>query len=216
MSSARTPIAVVDYGVNNVGSVINGLKRVGLAPYVARSGGEIIAGHAIVLPGVGAFDTGVTNLRERGLFDAIRERVAGGSPILGICLGMQLLARGSEEGKLEGLGLVDGIARRFAFEGDARALKIPHMGWNDTRCTDARLFAGLLGDGTRFYYVHSYHVVCADRADVAATCRYGFEFTAAIGRGSVYGTQFHPEKSHRFGLRVFANFAALIDSAAAA
>jgi glutamine amidotransferase len=206
----RQSIAVLDYGVNNVGSVMNALRRVGAAPYVARSPSELEKATAMVLPGIGAFDTGVTNLRDLGLFDAIKERVAAAVPILGICLGMQLLTRGSEEGKLEGLGLIDATTKRFAFDPSiASELKVPHMGWHDTACSDAGLFDGLLGAGTRFYYVHSYHVVCDDPSDAAATCNYGLEFTSALHRRSVYGTQFHPEKSHRFGLRVFANYVRL-------
>ncbi len=205
----RPPIAVIDYGVNNVGSVMNALRRVGAAPTLARSEADLANAEAMVLPGIGAFDTGVKNLRELGLFDAIKARVAADVPILGICLGMQLLTKGSEEGTLEGLSLIDASTKRFAFEGAARDLKIPHMGWHDTHCKDTALFDGLLGDDTRFYYVHSYHVVCNDPADVAATCDYGLEFASALHRGKVYGTQFHPEKSHRFGLRVFANYVRL-------
>ena len=202
-------IAVVDYGVNNVGSVMNALRRVGASPYVARSESELATARAIVLPGIGAFDSGVKNLRELGLFDVLRARAADRVPMLGICLGMQLLTNGSEEGSLEGLSLVDAYTRKLTFDpakGAERDLKIPHMGWHETRCADDPLFEGLLGDDARFYYVHSYHVVCNDTADTAATCHYGSEFVSAVHRGNVYGVQFHPEKSHRYGLRVFANF----------
>lgn len=208
-NQTKRSVAVIDYGVNNVGSVMNALRRVGAAPYVARSAADLTKATTIVLPGIGAFDTGVKNLRELGLFDAIKERVADDVPILGICLGMQLLTKGSDEGTLEGLGLVDAHTRKFSFDAadsTRRDLKIPHMGWHDTHCRDTGLFDGLITDETRFYYVHSYHVVCNDPADVAATCDYGAPFVSAVHRGRVYGTQFHPEKSHRFGLRVFANY----------
>ena len=205
-------LAVIDYGVNNVGSVMNALRRVGAAAYVARSDADLARARAIVLPGIGAFDTGVKNLRALGLFDAIRARVQGdGVPILGICLGMQLLTKGSEEGSAEGLGLIDAETRKLSLESTtASDLKLPHMGWCETRCTDEALFDGLRAEGTRFYYVHSYRVVCADPRDVAATASYGQEFASAVHRGPIYGTQFHPEKSHRFGLRVFANFTGLL------
>jgi glutamine amidotransferase len=199
MGSPR--LAVVDYGVNNIGSVLNMLRRLGIAADPATRGDDVAKASAIVLPGIGAFDAGVKNLRSAGLFEAIQLRVREGAPILGICLGMQLLTRGSEEGSLEGLSLVPATTKRFA----ARGLKIPHMGWNETTCRDAELFAGQ--HDPRFYYVHSYHVVCDDPADIAATCHYGIDFTAAVRRRHVMGTQFHPEKSHRFGMRVLESFA---------
>lgn len=207
----KGPIGVIDYGVNNVGSVVNALRRAGVLPVVVKDEAGVRAASALVLPGVGAFDTGVKNLRELGMFDAIKDRVANEKvPLMGICLGMQLLSKGSEEGTLEGLGLVPATTRRFAFEGENKKLKVPHMGWNETRCTDADFFQGLLDDETRFYYVHSYHVVCEEPADVAAKCHYGIDFTAAVHRGHVFGTQFHPEKSHRFGVRTLGNYVRII------
>ncbi len=198
-------IAVVDYGVNNVGSVLNMLRRLGVETVTARTPDELRGGHAIVLPGIGSFDAGVTSLKATGLFDALREAVLeNATPILGICLGMQLLSRGSEEGTLEGLGLVAATTKRIPASG---SLKIPHMGWNETTCIDRELFAEL--EAPRFYYVHSYHVVCDAPSDVAARCTYGVDLTAAVRHGHVMGTQFHPEKSHRFGKRVLANFAEL-------
>lgn len=200
------PIAVVDYGVNNIGSVLNMLRHLGVEAVAAHSPSELAAAHAILLPGIGSFDAGITNLKNAGLFDAIRERVLEAkTPLLGICLGMQLLGKGSEEGRLEGLGLVDAYTRRFVLDDRSRSLKIPHMGWNDTVCVDPDLFEGLR-DGARFYYVHSFHVACANPTDVAASCTHGAPFTAAIRHGHVFGTQFHPEKSHRFGMRVLQNF----------
>src|SRR5262249_49181570 len=140
VDSAKKPVAVIDYGVNNVGSVVNALRRVGIVPYVAKADADLDRAAAMVLPGIGAVDTGGKNLRERGLSDAIKERAAGGTPILGICLGMQLLSWGSEEGSLEGLSLIDAQTKKFAFEGDRHDLKVPHMGWNETRCRDEALF----------------------------------------------------------------------------
>lgn len=202
------PIAVVDYGVNNVGSVLNMFRRIGAPAVAVRTPAELTGKSAIVLPGIGSFDVGVTNLRELGLFDAIRSHVLDlCTPILGICLGMQLLGLGSEEGKLPGLSLLRATARRFIFDASALRLKIPHMGWNETSCVDAELFDGLAAP--RFYFVHSFHVVCESDSDVAARCHYGAPFTAAVRRGWIMGTQFHPEKSHSFGMRVLENFAAI-------
>lgn len=198
-------IAVVDYGVNNVGSVLNMLRKIGVETITAREPKELLAGDGIVLPGIGAFDAGVTSLRNSGLFASLREAAKDrGMPLLGICLGMQLLSRGSEEGSLEGLGLVDATTRKIGFAG----VKVPHMGWNETTCIDGELFAGLVDP--RFYFVHSYHVVCDSPSDVAARCTYGGEITAAVRHGHVMGTQFHPEKSHRFGMRVLSNFVDLV------
>jgi glutamine amidotransferase len=199
-------IAVVDYGVNNIGSVLNMLRRLDVAASAARAPVDLAGKAAIVLPGIGAFDAGVRNLKAAGLFDAIKDEVLmRGTPILGICLGMQLLTRGSEEGTLEGLRLVGATTKRLRLTNGSSHLKIPHMGWNETECVDRELFAGL--ESPRFYYVHSYHVVCDEPADVAARCTYGAPFHAAVRRGSVMGTQFHPEKSHRFGMGVLGNFA---------
>lgn len=201
---------MIDYGVNNVGSVVNMLRRLDVPVQIGREGRDLESAAAIVLPGIGAFDKGVANLRETGLFDEIRERVAAAAtPILGICLGMQLLSRGSDEGESAGLGLIPAFTRRFAFSNGASHFKVPHMGWNETMPVDREFFAELPSPGTRFYYVHSYHVVCDEPGDVAATCNHGLVFTAALRRGRVFGTQFHPEKSHRFGMQLLANFVRL-------
>jgi imidazole glycerol-phosphate synthase subunit HisH len=197
-------LVIVDYGLGNLGSVANMLRRLDVPARVSSAPADVLGADALILPGVGAFDVGMKNLADRGLVAALQVRVGEGrAPILGICLGMQLLTRGSEEGSRPGLGYVPATTKRFVFEG-ARALPVPHMGWNDTRPLDGTLFRGL--DEPRFYYVHSYHVVCDDAANVAATCTYGFEFTAAIRHGNVFGTQFHPEKSHKYGMGVLANF----------
>lgn len=198
-------MAVVDYGVNNVGSVVNMLRRLEVEVDTAKTGEELSRAQAILLPGIGSFDTGVVNLKRAGLFDALRDRASAGVPLLGICLGMQLLTRGSEEGTKEGLGLVAATTKRFRFE-TGHEERVPHMGWNEVTVRDRDLFAGFEGEAPRFYFVHSFHVVCDDERDVAATCRYGIDFTAALRHGLVFGTQFHPEKSHRFGMRVLESF----------
>ena len=201
-------IAIVDYGLGNLGSIANMLKKVGAAATITADPAVIRQADRLILPGVGAFDTGMRNLEERGLIPLLNERVVGEKiPILGVCLGMQLLGRRSEEGQLPGLGWLDAAAVRFKFEGPNAHLKIPHMGWNElTVCQPHPLFADLQEE-SRFYFVHSYHVVCADPANVLARTTYGFDFTSAVVKGNIIGVQFHPEKSHRFGMTLLQNFA---------
>jgi glutamine amidotransferase len=200
-------IIVIDYGVGNPGSVLNMLKKVGATAKLSSDPGEIRDSDRLILPGVGAFDEGLHALRERNLEDVLNEQVLEiGKPILGICLGMQMLTRGSEEGRERGLGWIDAETRRFRFDGRSAGLRVPHMGWNwvKPRAIDS-LFGGF-SNPPRFYFVHSYHVVCEHPDDVLATCEYGGEFVCAVRSGNVFGTQFHPEKSHRFGMRLLENF----------
>lgn len=160
----------------------------------------------IVLCGVGAFDMGVSNLKASGLFEAIQSFANQRCrPILGICLGMQLLAEGSEEGQLPGLGLVGGHCVRFRSSGDD-PLRVPHMGWNYISPLKSSVLLRALPEPPRFYFVHSYHLELADSTDALCSTEYGSSFTSALERGSILGVQFHPEKSHRFGLRMLDNF----------
>jgi glutamine amidotransferase len=201
-------IVVVDYGMANVGSVLNMLRKAGAEAVATADRDAIAAAGRMILPGVGAFDSAMRRLNELGLVDvltevAVRRRV----PTLGICLGMQLMLDGSEEGQLPGLGWIRGHARRFTAADMGEDLRVPHMGWNElSLCKQSRLFEGAEGR-QRFYFVHSYRAVCEDPADVLATTRYGCEFVSAMERGNVTGVQFHPEKSHRFGLRLLKAFA---------
>ena len=165
----------------------------------------------LLLPGVGAFDAGMERLQKHDLVGLLGECVSERKiPVLGICLGMQLLTRGSEEGSLPGLGWIDAECKRFTKDRDPSGkMKIPHMGWNivTPKATDSGLFTGMTEE-LRFYFVHSYHAVCADEADVAATTPYYGSFVSSVRRGHVLGAQFHPEKSHKFGMRLLQNFAA--------
>jgi glutamine amidotransferase len=199
---------VIDYGMGNVGSIVNMLKKVGVTPRLSSGPEDVLCADRIILPGVGAFDAAVTKLRELGYFEAIRQRVLGDEvPILGICLGMQLFARASEEGAREGFGWLDATAVRFAGAGNDE-LRVPHMGWNTVRpLHPSPFFPAAEEPEPRFYFVHSYYLRCADPSDVLATTAYGAEFVSAVCRGNIVGTQFHPEKSHRFGLRFFRAFA---------
>lgn len=201
-------IIIVDYGMGNLGSIMNMLKKIGAAAMISGSQEDIRRASRLILPGVGAFDNGMKNLCDRGLIPALTEKVIDGkTPILGICLGMQLLTRGSEEGKMPGLGWIDAQTIRFKPPQNEPNFKIPHMGWNTikTNGKDNSLFRELLLDA-RFYFVHSYHLTCTHETDVLAWTRYGYDFPAAIRHNNVMGVQFHPEKSHKFGMRLLKNY----------
>jgi glutamine amidotransferase len=199
-------IAIVDYRLGNLGSIANMFGRIGAKAVITGDPAQIAQASKVVLPGVGAFDNGMSNLRELGLVDVLNRKVLDeGVPTLGICLGAQLMTRRSEEGCSPGLAWVDAETARFRPEAGR---KVPHMGWCDIRLAKASpLFDG--ADAPRFYFVHSYHFDCRRPQDVLATAFYGYEFPAAFSAGNIVGVQFHPEKSHRFGLDVLKRFAAL-------
>lgn len=200
-------ITIVDYGMGNVGSICNMFKRIGTNVEVTSDVARIAAARKLLLPGVGAFDAAMSRIQECGLRDvlerkALHERI----PVLGICLGMQLLTRSSEEGKLPGLGWVNATTRRFPM---SRNLPVPHMGWNLVRPGPRSCLTEGLGDEPRFYFVHSYYVRMDDQAKAILTTTYGIPFDAALQDGNIYGAQFHPEKSHRFGMQLLRNFSNL-------
>jgi glutamine amidotransferase len=200
---------IVDYGMGNLGSILNMLKKVGITAELSRDPRDLLRARKLILPGVGAFDTAMRRLQEGGYIDILGQKIlAEKIPILGICLGMQLFGKRSEEGPVPGLGWLDAQTVRFRIPDSARQLKVPHMGWNTIRlCQKSPLFPDPEAEH-RFYFVHSFHMQCNDPADVLACTQYGFEFTSAVCRGNILGTQFHPEKSHRFGLAFFRAFAA--------
>lgn len=196
-------IVIIDYGVGNLRSVQKALEQVGAAAIVSGDPASLDRADGIVLPGVGAFGDGMDHLRARGWVAPLREKARAGVPLLGICLGMQLLFDESEEmGRHAGLGLLPGRVVRFA-EGD---LKVPHVGWNQLQVRKGALLAGI-PSGSYAYFVHSYYSLPADEGDVWATTEYGLEFASVVGRGKVMGAQFHPEKSQEVGLRLLRNFA---------
>lgn len=197
--------AIVDYGMCNLDSVARAVEECGARPLVTGDAAELVHADRIILPGVGAFPDGMANLRERGLDDALRRHAADGIPLLGICLGMQLLAeRGWELRETEGLGLVPGEVRRLQpSNGDTR---IPHVGWNEVALErECALFRGI-DSGSDFYFVHSYYLDCADPAAIVGRTAYCGRFPSAVARGNVFGVQFHPEKSQKRGFQVLRNF----------
>ena len=202
-------IHVVDYGAGNIGSVLNIIKRVGGEATPTGDAQVLASATSVLLPGVGSFDNAMQKLQRLDLIDVLRERAMTGIPFFGICLGMQLLASGSEEGVLPGLDLVPGKVRRFSPEAAQANLKIPHMGWNRIgKVKDSPLTEGL-NDDSRFYFVHSFYYECADPADRLLETEHGRVFTSGIERGNVMGVQFHPEKSHRHGMQLIKNFVEL-------
>lgn len=197
-------ITVVDYSVGNIGSILNMLRKVEIEAQASSDPYIIANAKKLILPGVGAFDAGMRALEATGIGAALKGAAQNDTPILGICLGMQLMTNGSEEGVCPGLGLVPGYCRKFDLT--AQSLRVPHMGWNVVNPRpNARLF-NQDEQELRFYFVHSYYVICEDAAAVAATTTYGTDFTCAFQRGMLYGAQFHPEKSHKFGMSLFRRF----------
>lgn len=199
-------VVVVDYGICNVRSVVKALELVGATVRVSSAPRDLEEAERIVLPGVGAFEHGMTNLAARGLVEPLADQVLGkGKPFLGICLGMQLLARTSHEfGVHEGLGWLPATVTAFTLE--EKGLKVPHIGWTEVSLDRASpLFAGV-SKAPSFYFVHSYHMVCDSTDVVAASAEYGVRFTAAVQRDNIFATQFHPEKSQDDGLRLLENF----------
>lgn len=198
-------VTIIDYGIGNLNSVANMIRYVGGSCCISCNPAEIAKATKLILPGVGAFDSGMEALNRSKIVEALAVAVLERkTPILGICLGMQLMAKRSEEGGLAGLGWVDAEVRKFCFPETSR-LKIPHMGWNNISILRQNPLIPSEA-GQRFYFVHSYHVVCEQDEDIVSTCEYGYDFVAAIAHGNIFGMQFHPEKSHRFGMAIMRRF----------
>ena len=200
-------IYIIDCGIGNVGSICSMYRRLGFVAEPIAAPRALVTGDRLILPGVGAFDHGMKAVQQSGLADFIRSAVAGGHPLLGICLGMQMLARGSQEGECEGLGLVAGDVRRL--DPADPTLRVPHMGWNVVKPARDNSLLPMTEDEQRFYFVHGYHMICDNDADVIATTPYGEDIVSAVQHGSIWGVQFHPEKSHRFGRNLLERFATI-------
>jgi glutamine amidotransferase len=200
-------VAIIDYGVGNLGSIQNMLRKLGVQSEIATDASTIERATKIILPGVGAFDAGMTQLNQSGLRSPLDNAVLQRQvPVAGICLGMQLMTEGSEEGALPGLGWVPAKTIRFVPMPN-ETMKIPHMGWSAVAKAKQSPALDLLQDESRFYFVHSYHVNCRNRDEVLLTAQYGsIRFDAAFERKNILGFQFHPEKSHRFGMTLLKAF----------
>lgn len=197
---------IIDYGMGNLRSVQKKFDRLQTGTHISSDPAVIAVADRLVLPGVGHFANGVRKLKESGIWDVLNETVLERqTPILGICLGMQLMARHSEEGNTEGLGWFDADVIRFRVS-DRLTYKVPHMGWNTAERAKTSLLFANVPDAALFYFVHSYHVVCHVPEDVATTTTYECAFVSAMEKGNIYGTQFHPEKSHDLGEQLIANF----------
>jgi glutamine amidotransferase len=203
-------ISIVDYGLGNIQAFLNVFKRLNVEAKAVSTAAELAGVSKLILPGVGAFDQAMKLLSESGMRSALDDLVLRKCvPVLGVCVGMQILASTSDEGILPGLGWVAGRVRRLDSLESARTLQLPHMGWNDVKPVPGNQLFKQLESDSRFSFLHSYYFECARLAEVAAVANYGPDFCCAVNSGNIYGVQFHPEKSHHSGMRLLQNFAAL-------
>ncbi|MGZ4089400.1 MAG: imidazole glycerol phosphate synthase subunit HisH [Bacteroidia bacterium] len=202
-------VTIVDYGVGNIGSIANMLKKIGGDSIITSDPKKISEANKIILCGIGAFDDGMGKLVSMGIVEVLKQKVIQEkTPIMGVCLGMQLFTKGSEEGEKEGLGFIEGYTKKFDFSGISadKNLRIPHMGWNVAQAVKpSRLYENMYPD-PRFYFVHSFRVVLENGEDELLQTNYGHSFTSAFEKNNIIGVQFHPEKSHKFGIRLYENF----------
>ncbi len=200
-------IIIVDYGVGNLGSIANMFKKIGVPATISSDPKIIETADKLILPGIGAFDAGMAKLMERGFVPVLNHLVLDKKiPVLGHCLGLQVMTRSSEEGQLNGLGWFNAETLRFKFDEGHSILKVPHMGWNTIDICQPHPLLSDLEEGSRYYFVHSFYVESKEPDTVLATTDYGGPFHSVLARGNIMGAQFHPEKSHKFGMRFLKNF----------
>lgn len=198
---------IIDYQAGNIGSIKNMIKKIGYDAVISNDGEVIAKASKLILPGVGSFDYGMTKLRELNLIDVLQQKVVEErTPILGICLGAQLMCENSEEGVTPGLGWVKGKVKKFSVPRDGKKFTVPHMGWNVVHiCKESKLFSEV-SMPARFYFVHSYYIICDDATDVLTDNIYSITYDSAFERENILGVQYHPEKSHKFGKQLLKNF----------
>jgi len=200
-------LAIVDYGVGNLASIKNMLKKTGNDSIISSNESVILDADKLILPGVGAFDTCAEKLQQSGLIHAINKKALEEKiPVLGICVGLQLLMEGSDEGVLPGLGWIKGRVKKFDQSAMPPGTKIPHMGWTDVELAKSSYLFHDMYESPRFYFVHSYHPELSNESDVLLYARYGYRFVAGVQHANIMGVQFHPEKSHKFGMKLLENF----------
>lgn len=201
-------IVIIDYGVGNLRSVQHKVTKLEIDSFICSDPEEISKADKIILPGVGSFAIGIDNLQKKGFVEVLNKKVLEEKiPILGICLGMQLLTKKSEEGNVNGLGWIDAETKKFSFK--EKNLRIPHVGWNSIDIKKDNILFKDIPQDTYFYFTHSYHVCCKDKKDILTTTNYGYDFVSSIQKDNIYGVQFHPEKSHKIGMKIIKNFAEL-------
>lgn len=207
--TSRSKILIPNYGCGNLASIARMVSKVGGEATISGDFKDMDVAEKIILAGVGAFDHGMGGLRDGGWIEALNEAaLVRHVPVLGICLGMQLMCKSSEEGRLTGLGWIDAEVKRFSLPAES-GLKVPHMGWNTVTIAKGNPLISADQGEQRFYFVHSYHVICSNSADTLAIAHHGYDFAAAFGHENVFGVQFHPEKSHKFGMALMKKFVEL-------
>jgi len=200
-------VTIIDYGAGNLGSIRNMFKHIGIKSVISSEIRDVQKAEKLILSGVGAFDNGMKELNNLNLISVLNEKVIDEKvPILGICLGMQLFTKSSEEGNLSGLSWLDAVTVKFKSNNESNKLKIPHMGWNLINIQKNSLLFNDMPDELRFYFVHSYHLACSEQKDVLCSTYYGHNFVSGVEKENIFGVQFHPEKSHKFGMKLLKNF----------
>jgi len=199
-------IVIVDYGMGNLGSVLKSLRYLNLEVKISESKLDIEIASKIILPGVGHFSRAMKKLKDLDYIDVLNKRVLEDKvPVLGICLGMQLFAKSSEEGRSKGLGWIDSTISKFSIK-DTLRWKVPHIGWNSISIKKNNFLLDNIVEGELFYFVHSFHMICKDLNDILSTTNYSYNFVSLVQKDNIYGAQFHPEKSHKQGLQLIQNF----------
>jgi len=199
-------LTIIDYGTGNLGSLANMVKSIQIPVKISSDIAEIESAEKLILPGVGSFDHGMQKLEELQLIEILNKKVIRDHiPILGICLGMQLFSLTSEEGKRAGLGWLDAKTVKFSFQQNS-SLKIPHMGWEELNIKKSHFLFQDTKLNAMYYFVHSFHLVCNKEEDILSTSHYGYDFVSSISKDNIIGVQFHPEKSHKYGMKVLENF----------